>query len=74
MGVCLTIRNQYAHCQWHDSREFGLGFVNLEELPKHPVRITDGRLTYFWIDVPTLEKQEAYFAYTQALITYLAIM
>jgi hypothetical protein len=32
MILCLTIRNQYAHCIWHDDRSGRLVFAHMEEI------------------------------------------
>jgi len=71
MRYCLKIRNQYAHSQWVDRPDFGLGFVNIESLAKQPTRIDYANLTFQWIDVPLLKEQQSYFEHTQKGIAYL---
>ena len=68
---CLRIRNQYSHCNWYDDLSGRLAFVNVEEIVKgdQPIRDFES-LTRYYIDVPTLEGQERYFAYADALLTY----
>jgi hypothetical protein len=68
---CLRIRNQYSHCNWYDDRSGRLAFVNVEEIVKSNQLITGfDNLTRHYIDVPTLEAQERYFSYADALLTY----
>lgn len=68
---CLRIRNQYSHCNWYDDLSGRLAFVNVEQIVKsnQPIRDFDS-LTRYYIDVPTLEAQEQYFSYADALLTY----
>jgi len=67
MHWCRTCRNQYAHCHWL-GQENGLYFTNLETSAKKHGPII---LNLLNVDVPLLEEQEAYFKYTQRLLTYL---
>jgi hypothetical protein len=70
MRYCLKIRNQYAHCNWYDDRSGRLAFVNVEEIAKENQFISGfDSLTRRYVDVPTLQEQERYFAYTD-LISY----
>jgi hypothetical protein len=66
---CLSIRNQYGHCNWGDHEGYpGLFFANLEET----AAAADGwELRWFHVDVPILEQQEAYFVYTQSWLYHL---
>lgn len=72
MRYCLRIRNQYAHCHWADHHELGLRFIDLEELTARDehnlVDLT--KLTFYQLDVPTLARQEAFFRYTEDLLTH----
>ena len=71
MRYCLKIRNQYAHCNWYDDRSGRLAFVNVEEIAKGDQLISGfDDLTRRYVDVPILEKQEQYFGYADALISY----
>jgi hypothetical protein len=68
---CLRIRNQYSHCNWYDDLSGRLAFVNVEEIVKSNQAIEGfDNLTRYYIDVPTLEAQEQYFSYADALLTY----
>jgi hypothetical protein len=68
---CLRIRNQYSHCNWYDDQTGRLAFVNVEEIVKSNQLIRGFEtLTRRYIDVPTLEGQEAYFSYADALLGY----
>jgi hypothetical protein len=71
MRYCLKIRNQYAHCNWYDDLSGRLAFVNVEEIAKgnQPISGFDN-LTRRYVDVPSLEGQEKYFGYADALINY----
>ncbi len=68
---CLKIRNQYAHCNWYDDQSGRLAFVNVEEIAEENRLISgfDG-LTRYYVDVSTLDAQEAYFGYADAWLTY----
>jgi hypothetical protein len=61
MDYCRTIRNQYAHCIWHNDGSRRLGFVNLEELAKGNVFVPNliGVITRY-LDVSLLQEQETY--------------
>jgi hypothetical protein len=69
---CLKIRNKYAHAYWHDpSQGTELCYLSLEELAKEEVFVKDLMgLTFFFIDEPLLQQQEAYFKYAGDIITY----
>lgn len=41
MRHCLKIRNEYAHCAWHDDYSGTLGYLNIEELAKRNRHIPD---------------------------------
>lgn len=71
---CLKIRNQYAHCLWYDDNSGNLAFTNLEEIAQknNPLTVNDLKtLTIQYVDVTTLSDQEAYFEYTDTLLTWL---
>jgi hypothetical protein len=69
---CRKVRNQYAHCNWHDDQTGKLGFVNLEEISEPNTEITDlSGLTIRHLDTPLLEQQEAYFWFVIQSLTYL---
>ena len=72
MRYCLKIRNQFAHCQFHDDLSGrGLGFVDMEEIATEHAFIKDlAGLTVHFLDVPLLEKQEAYFLYVTRCLHY----
>jgi hypothetical protein len=63
MRYCLSIRNQYAHCQWYDDYSGKLALVNMEEIA-HTAEIIKNyfELDTRYVDVPLLEQQETYFA------------
>jgi hypothetical protein len=68
---CLKIRNQYSHCNWYDDNTGRLAFVNVEEIASgnQPIAGFDA-LTRYYVDPPTLELQEQYFGYADALLAY----
>jgi hypothetical protein len=69
IGACKEFRNQYSHCHWRDEDELGLFFTNLEKGAKtHTGQIA---LEFFHVDVPLLERQEAYFRYAGNHLIYL---
>jgi hypothetical protein len=72
MSFCMKVRNQYAHCVWWDDNTKKLAFANLEEVAKLDTFQSDlQHLTAYHADVPLLGAQEAYFAYTDDLTTWI---
>lgn len=68
---CLKIRNKYAHCTWHNDQSGKLAFVNLEEPAQMNVHVPDlSSLTISHVDVALLRDQEAYFVYTDELLSW----
>ena len=68
---CLKIRNQYAHCQWYDDRSGRLAFVNIEDIATENTYLTDlSELTTYYVHLPLLQRQEAYFVYVDQLLTW----
>jgi hypothetical protein len=68
---CLRIRNQHSHCNWYDDRSGQLAFVNVEEIAKGNQLVRGfGELTRRYVDVATLESQQQFFSYADALLTY----
>jgi hypothetical protein len=66
---CLNIRNQYAHCVWHEDHSGKLAFTNLEEIAeKHEFAKDLAALNIFYVDAPLLQAQEDYFSYADALL------
>ena len=76
MGVgavrhCLKIRNQYAHCVWHDDTSGKLAFVNLEEIAGGNTRLKDLQsLSIRYVDVSLLMAQEKYFVYADEILAW----
>jgi hypothetical protein len=69
---CLKIRNQFAHCSLYDDNSGKLALVNLEELAKQNVLVTDLKsLTIHHVDVPLLQEMEQYFVYTDSFLLWL---
>jgi|SRR5215216_6889720 len=65
---CLSIRNQYAHCNWADDSMIGeLYFADLQDSADRE----EWFYSYKHVDVPLLQTQEAYFGYTRELLMYL---
>jgi hypothetical protein len=71
MDYCREIRNQYAHCYWFGSPVDGLGFVDLEGVAKLRTSIWPISQHRLFIDLATLEQQEAFFKYVQKCFWYL---
>ena len=73
MRFCLKIRNQYAHCIWHDDHTGMLGFVNLEQIAESNDFIPDlsTGLTTHYVDEKLLKEQEQYFSYVIDSIRFL---
>jgi hypothetical protein len=70
--LCLNIRNQYAHCIWHNDRTGTLAFAHMEEVasPIGPGADTIN-LTFKYINCQVLSHQEAFFFYTKDNLNYL---
>jgi hypothetical protein len=69
---CLSVRNQYAHCQWYDSPDIGLGFVDVQKMAESTKHLSLVNLLVCPIDVPLLTQQSDYFGYVQDCLRYLA--
>jgi hypothetical protein len=72
MHFCRLLRNQYAHCNWYCTVQEGLHFIDLEGLANSSRRIIAVTKRRRGLDVPLLERQEAYFKYVQKCFWYLA--
>jgi hypothetical protein len=70
--LCVQIRNEYAHCIWHDDSRGRLVFAHMEEIavPGGP-RADPINLTFHYVDVPLLEEQANFFFYVKDNINYL---
>jgi hypothetical protein len=70
--LCVTIRNQYAHCIWHDYGTGQLAFAHMEEIaaPSGP-GADPVNLTFKHVDVALLEEQAHFFFYVKDNINYL---
>lgn len=66
---CKKIRNQYAHCHWHDTPSDGLKFTYLEKAAKS--REGNTTLRFYPIDAELLREQEDYFVFTTDCLVYL---
>jgi hypothetical protein len=70
---CVKIRNQYAHCIWHnyaDARQ--LLFAHMEEIAAPTGPGADiANLTFYAVDVDLLTHQEAFFFYVKDNLNYL---
>jgi hypothetical protein len=72
MRFCLKIRNQFAHCQWHDDNTGRLCFVDMEEIAKPDTFIHDlTALTFNYLTLALLKEQEAYFVYVADCLLFL---
>jgi len=72
MRFCLNIRNCYAHSLWHDANIGYLAFVNLEELAKATVIVTNLLgLTIRYLDIDILTKQEEYLDFVDHSFSFL---
>jgi hypothetical protein len=69
---CVGIRNQYAHCIWHDDKSGRLAFAHMEEIaaPSGP-GADPGNLTFHYVDVLILEHQAAFFFFVKDTLNYL---
>mgnify|MGYP003668968387 FL=1 len=71
MHQCRKIRNQFAHCNWHDDYSGKISFVVLEEIAKNSEPAELSNLSMRHIDTVLLAEQEAYFKYVSRCLTYL---
>ena len=70
--LCVTIRNQYAHCIWHDDASGQLAFAHMEEIAAPTGPGADPiNLTFEHIDIALLEEQANFFFYVKDNISYL---
>jgi hypothetical protein len=67
MRHCLTIRNQFAHCNWADHQIGGLFFADLQSSAKN----TYFDHSYRHVDPPLLESQFEFFKITLEWLRYL---
>ena len=69
---CVSIRNLYAHCIWHDDLTGRLAFAQMEEIatPNGP-GADPVNLTFHYLDVDLLRKQESFFVYVRDNLNYL---
>lgn len=68
---CVKIRNNYAHCIWHNDHSGRLSYLNLEELAEKNAPVNDLRKAkYYYVDIPLLEKQEEFFSYTSSCLVW----
>ena len=68
---CRRIRNQFAHCHWHNDLTGKLSFVRLTEIAGNNIEADLSNLTIHYVDVPLLELQETYFKFASRWLTYL---
>src|SRR5437868_3079039 len=55
--LCVKIRNQYAHCIWHDDLTGRLAFAHMEEIAApHGPGADTLNLTFFYVDVDLLHE------------------
>ena len=72
MNYCRTIRNQYAHCIWHDDGSGQLGFVNLEEIARDNAFVPNLLgLTTRYLDIGLLRGQDNFLANVEHQLKYL---
>jgi hypothetical protein len=71
MRHCLRIRNQFAHCVWHNDLSGRLAFVNLEELAAANQRVDDLiGLGIAYVSVELLAAQWTYFQHVDRMLLW----
>src|ERR1700722_12359280 len=70
VGICLRIRNQFAHCNWADLNDSELFFADLQEAADAPEGF---ELMWRHASLDVLMSQEAYFALTMEWLSFLDI-
>lgn len=66
MDYCRKVRNQYAHSQWADL-DGKLAFIRADNVNWKP----GGSMPWKFTNLPILQSQESYFAYTRNCLLYL---
>lgn len=67
---CLRIRNKFTHSYWHNPLD-GLCYVSLEDLADTDEVVANlTGLDFFYLDLGLLERHQAYFRYTDALLAF----
>jgi hypothetical protein len=70
--LCVGIRNQYAHCIWHDDASGQLAFAQMEEIAALTSPGADPiNLTFQHVDSALLEEQANFFFYVKDNVNYL---
>jgi hypothetical protein len=69
---CVKIRNQYAHCIWHDDNSERLAFAHMEDItaPNGP-DADPANLIFSHVDVELLAHQEAFFLFVKDTLNFL---
>lgn len=71
---CVKIRNEYAHCVWHNANDGHLTYLNIEKLAKRNEKITslsNPTLTYHKVDLNLLRDQVRFFENTSKTLKWL---
>ena len=68
---CRLIRNQYAHCNWYDTKSEGIMFYNLEELSRQPDKIIFVTSQRHGLPLDLLQHQEEFFKNVQKCFWHL---
>lgn len=69
--ACRAIRNRYAHCHWWFDDDLGVFYTDLQD-PASKSAETEAKFTFYHIDAPLLEQQEAYFVYAKDVLNFLS--
>jgi len=69
---CVKIRNQFAHCIWHDDNSGRLAFAHMEEIaaPDGP-GADPANLIFLHVDMDLLQNQEAFFFFVKDTLNFL---
>lgn len=71
MHHCRKIRNQYAHCHWHEHADGTLCFINLEEIAAQHDAVVISSVTQRVLTLDLLREQESFFVNVHDRVVWL---
>lgn len=71
MGVCKTLRNQYAHTNWLHAGSDKLCYIAIEEMAKSNEPIEMDQMTLYHLDLETVKDQARFFGEVMQNMAYL---
>lgn len=71
MGVCRTLRNQYAHTNWLNAGSDKLCYIAIEDVARSNEPIEMDQMTLYHLDLSTVKDQARFFNEVMQNMTYL---